>query len=150
MCVNARNHPLIPMNSFFRLRRHSRHELILGKSNLDWLFVQFHPTCSPFDRSVASDHSYWKSWSLRIHSSSYSDASIIWCLCVLSSSGWVPILTSDSLRSTRSFGRLLSDWSYMASSMCQLNSWWWIPSLPFVNVGCPRWHPSPSLGRIYT
>src|SRR4051812_39248067 len=33
MCANAPNHPLIPMNSFFRLRCHSRRELVLGKSN---------------------------------------------------------------------------------------------------------------------
>ena len=31
MCVNAHNHSLIPMESFFWFRRHSGHELDLGK-----------------------------------------------------------------------------------------------------------------------
>src|ERR1041384_2450671 len=35
ICVNAHNHPLIPVNSFFRLRRHSRHELVPDKSNCE-------------------------------------------------------------------------------------------------------------------
>ena len=86
----------------------------------------------------ASNPSFRKSQFLWIQSSNYSDVSMIWCLCILSSSGWVPILTSDSLRSTRSFGGLLFDWSYMASSKCQLNSWWGIPSLPLDNLGSPR------------
>ena len=34
MCENVHNHPLIPMKSFFWLRRHSGHKLDLGISNL--------------------------------------------------------------------------------------------------------------------
>ena len=52
MSVNARNRPLIPVNSFFRLRRHSGHELVLGKSNREWLTVKLLLNLSMIDRCI--------------------------------------------------------------------------------------------------
>ena len=66
MCANARNHRVIPMNSFFRLRRHSGHELVLGKSNLGWLSVKFCTTYPSVIRASASDPSFWRSNSFEL------------------------------------------------------------------------------------
>ena len=52
MCAGARNHSLIPMKSFFWLRRHPGHELVLGKSNLDWSTVKSYYSYSSFNHNV--------------------------------------------------------------------------------------------------
>ena len=95
------------MNSFFQLRHHSGFELVLSKSNLDWLTVKLLFNLSTFDRCI------WI-W--------YTDMEIIIPLYLSlelfrcyynpmplhsSSYGGVPIHLPDSLHATWPFGGLL-------------------------------------------
>ena len=110
MCVNACNHQLIPMRFVllaqtslgtwacsWQIKPWSIVDLYRYNSIIFWseplLLIFWFENCNPF---------VFKLWS-------YPDISITLCLCILSSSGWVPIITSDPLWTAKSFVGLSSD-----------------------------------------
>ena len=126
MCASAHHHQLIPMNPLFWLRRHSGHELVLGKSNLNWLTVKLVFNLFLFDRCI------WV-W--------YTDTELIIplplsikifrcfylrCLRILSSYGWVPTLIPDSRYATWPFGGLLPTVSLCPKSLMNF-PWYKMP-----------------------
>ena len=110
------------------LRRHYGHELVLGKSNLDWLTVKLHRNLSMFDRCI------WNWYTnMEIIIPLYLSIELFWCsynpMPLHSSSyGGVPILIPDSLRSTGSFGGLLFDRFYLFKNP-------WVLPVKWINFG---------------
>jgi hypothetical protein len=64
-----------------------------------------------------------------IKASNYSDVSMIWCLCNLFSSGWVPILTSALGWIMKSIVGLLSDSVLHIQSPCEFFPWYLMSSV---------------------
>src|SRR3990170_8867332 len=101
------------------LRHHFEHELVLDQTNCRRSYPQVYSSYPTLIRASASDPSYRNSYFLCYLSIKLFRCSIIRCLCILSSSGCVPMLTSAPLLTVRPFVELLSDSALHIQQLCE-------------------------------
>jgi hypothetical protein len=124
VCVGARKHQLIPMNPFFWLRRHSGHELDLGKSNLNWLTIKLLFNLFTFDRCIR----IWYT-NMEVIIPVYLSIELFWCFYIQCFGILFFLWLSTDTRTRLSVRHLTFLVDYCLPSPCVLNHWRIFPDI---------------------